>query len=81
MKLPRDLSGSELGKLLGKLGYRFIRQVGGHIRYCTEVNGEHCQTIPDHKEIRPGTLDYILGQVADHHGLTKAALMKTLFDR
>ena len=32
MKLPRDVSGDELGKRLGKLGYEITRQTGSHIR-------------------------------------------------
>jgi predicted RNA binding protein YcfA (HicA-like mRNA interferase family) len=32
MRLPRDLSGSDLVKALGRLGYRVTRQSGSHIR-------------------------------------------------
>ncbi len=32
MKLPRDLSGSELTKALSKLGYVIDHQTGSHIR-------------------------------------------------
>ena len=32
MKTPRDLSGSELAKALGKLGYIVTRQSGSHLR-------------------------------------------------
>jgi len=32
MKLPRDLSGDDLAKHLGKFGYEVVRQKGSHIR-------------------------------------------------
>lgn len=35
MRLPRDLSGRELAKLLEKLGYRATRQKGSHVRLTT----------------------------------------------
>lgn len=39
-KLPRDISGSELIKLLSKkLGYIITRQTGSHIRITTQFNG------------------------------------------
>ena len=39
MKLPRDLSGEELTKALGKLGYVIDHQTGSHIRLTTQENG------------------------------------------
>lgn len=36
MKLPRDLSGSELAKALGRVGYRIVRQSGSHLRLTAE---------------------------------------------
>jgi len=32
MKLPRDLSGAELAKALGRAGYQVTRQTGSHVR-------------------------------------------------
>jgi len=32
MKLPRDMGGEELAALLGRYGYKIIRQTGSHIR-------------------------------------------------
>ncbi|MCD6349098.1 MAG: type II toxin-antitoxin system HicA family toxin [Candidatus Korarchaeota archaeon] len=32
MKLPRDLDGEELAKLLKKFGYRLVRRTGSHMR-------------------------------------------------
>ncbi len=31
MRLPRDLDGEELAKLLEKFGYRLVRQTGSHM--------------------------------------------------
>ena len=36
MKLARDLSGAELAKALGRIGYRISRQTGSHIRLTTD---------------------------------------------
>ena len=47
MKLPRDLSGQQLAKLLAKFGYVIHRQNGSHIRLTTQSGGEHQLTVPD----------------------------------
>ncbi|MFN8346005.1 MAG: type II toxin-antitoxin system HicA family toxin [Spirosomataceae bacterium] len=41
MKIPRDITGAELIKLLKKLNYEIVRQTGSHIRIRTEQNGLH----------------------------------------
>lgn len=35
MRLPRDISSTQLTKLLQKLGYQVSRQKGSHIRFTT----------------------------------------------
>ena len=35
MKLPRDVSGVDLAKRLGRLGYEVTRQTGSHLRLTT----------------------------------------------
>ena len=79
MRLPRDLGCIELAKKLEKYGYQITRQTGSHIRLTTQVKGEHHITIPQHKEIRVGTLKAILVDVADHFGIDQQELMDTLF--
>ncbi|MGD9886234.1 MAG: type II toxin-antitoxin system HicA family toxin [Reyranella sp.] len=37
MKLPRDLSGSDLVKALGRLGYDIVRQTGSHMRLTRRI--------------------------------------------
>jgi predicted RNA binding protein YcfA (HicA-like mRNA interferase family) len=79
MRIPRDLTGKELIKALGKLGYEVTRQSGSHIRLTTSRNGTHHITIPDHRPIKVGTLAGILGDVAGHHQLTREELLAMLF--
>lgn len=81
MKLPHNISGAELGKLLSKnLGYVITRQKGSHIRMTTQEPSEHHITIPNHVPIRVGTLSTLLSSVAEHHGLSREELMDILFD-
>ncbi len=79
MRIPRDLTGKELIKALGKLGYEVTRQSGSHIRLTTSRNGTHHITIPDHRPIKVGTLAGILGDVAAHHQMTREELLILLF--
>jgi len=81
MRLPRDLSGRGLAKILAKLDYETTRQTSSHIRLTTQRNGEHHVTIPDHDVIRVGTLAGILADVAQHHKLTRDGLAQLLFSR
>jgi predicted RNA binding protein YcfA (HicA-like mRNA interferase family) len=79
MKLPRDLSGTELVKCLKLLGYEVSRQTGSHVRVSTSLDGAFHVTIPAHHPLKVGTLAGILGQVASHHKMTKEELAARLF--
>lgn len=79
MKLPRDLSGEALAKILKQLGYKTVRQTGSHIRLTTEQNGEHHLTIPDHSPIKIATLNAILRDIETHFELTREQLIERLF--
>jgi predicted RNA binding protein YcfA (HicA-like mRNA interferase family) len=79
MRLPRDVSGSDLAKGLEKYGYRITRQTGSHMRLTTLKNGEHHITIPQHRDLRVGLLSAILSDVADHLGLSRDELVESLF--
>jgi predicted RNA binding protein YcfA (HicA-like mRNA interferase family) len=57
MKLPRDLSGSEVVKALRRLGFVVVRQDGSHIRM---VKDNLAVTVPNHRSIVPKTLQSIL---------------------
>jgi predicted RNA binding protein YcfA (HicA-like mRNA interferase family) len=78
MKLPRDLDGDELAKLLRQFDYEITRQVGSHIRLTTTRNGEHHITIPRHRPLRIGTLNAILRDVAQHLDMSRDELLDAL---
>ncbi|MGD0932752.1 MAG: type II toxin-antitoxin system HicA family toxin [Candidatus Korobacteraceae bacterium] len=45
--MPRDLSGSELAKLLRRYGYQITRQTGSHLRLTSSTRGtQHHIAIP-----------------------------------
>jgi len=79
MRLPRDVSGEELAKLLGRIGYRRTRQSGSHLRLTTVEGGEHQLTIPLHAALRVGTLSAIVADVADHFAITRQEVRQRLF--
>lgn len=80
MRLPRDLSGHELIKLLRRYGYEKTRQVGSHIRLQSILRGfpSHV-TVPDHSSLRPGTLSSILSDVAAYLDIERSKLEEDLF--
>jgi predicted RNA binding protein YcfA (HicA-like mRNA interferase family) len=59
MKLPRNIGGGGLAKLLSKYGYKITRQTGSHLRLSTTLKGEHHLTIPKHKPLKVGTMSVI----------------------
>ena len=79
MKLPRDLSGRELARLLEQLGYETTRQTGSHIRLTKPGETAHHITIPDHATLKVGTLDAILKDVAGHLRVGKDELRTMLW--
>ena len=72
-KLP-VLSGKELWKMLGKLGYYIDHQTGSHIILRHEAPPHRRLTVPNHKEIAKGTLRSILRQA----GLTREEFSELL---
>lgn len=78
MRIPRDLSGADLVKRLGKLGYAVSRQTGSHLRLTRNEGGEHHVTIPNHDPLRIGTLAAILDSVAKHLGVSREELLERL---
>ena len=79
MKMPRDLSGDDLAKLLKSFDYKITRQKGSHIRLTTQRNGEHHVTIPNQIPMRIGTLSNIPNSVSSHLQISKEELMQILF--
>jgi len=78
MRIPRDVSGLDLAKLLERFGYQITRQKGSHLRL-SKTNPTHHITIPDHSNLRLGTLSSILNDVASNLGISKDDLLKKLF--
>jgi predicted RNA binding protein YcfA (HicA-like mRNA interferase family) len=79
VRIPKDVSGEEIAKLLGRCGYRVTRQTGSHLRLTTTKQGEHHVTVPLHNPLKVGTLNGILTDVAAHLKIPKEALVKELF--
>ncbi len=79
MKLPRDIFGPELARLLKKLRYEITRQTGSHLRLTISERGQHHVTIPNHDPIKVGTLAGILGDVATHFELRRNELVQRIF--
>lgn len=79
MRLPRDVGGEELAKLLGKYGYEVTRQTGSHMRLSKREGGEHHVTIPRHKPLKIGTLSSVIRDVSEHLEINRDALIRDLF--
>lgn len=82
MRLPRDLSGHELIRLLCRYGYLVTRQVGSHIRLQSDFRGyTHHLTVPAHSTLRLGTLNSILSDVAGYLNIERSQLELELFQK
>ena len=82
VKIPRDISGVELARLLSKYKYKVVRQTGSHIRLVSDFKKiEHKITIPAHKHIKIGTLNNILTNISEYLGMSKQELVKELFKK
>ena len=77
MKLPRDLSGADLIKVLCKhYGYRRLHQEGSHVILETDTPRHHRLSVPNHSPLRLGTLNAILRAVAEVQGVEKEAILE-----
>jgi predicted RNA binding protein YcfA (HicA-like mRNA interferase family) len=82
LKLPRALPGTKLASLFRRHGYEITRQTGSHLRLTSTLKGtEHHITIPRHKELRVGTLNGILTDVASYLEIDRESLAEELFGR
>ena len=75
MKIPRNLSGKELIKILEKLGYEVTRQKGSHVRLTDSKSGLHL-TIPLHNPLKLGTLVAILNDASEHLKIPREEILK-----
>ena len=72
-KLPTDLSGREVRVALERAGFVFRRQSGSHMVLGRDV--PHARVVvPDHRQIRAGTLRHIIADA----GLTVDQFMDLL---
>jgi predicted RNA binding protein YcfA (HicA-like mRNA interferase family) len=69
-KLPTDLSGKELVKILSKIGFVFQRQRGSHMILRRESPFARV-VVPNHRTLRAGTLRTILNEA----GITSEQLI------
>ena len=77
-KLP-VVSGEQLIRVLGQLGYETIRQRGSHVRLRKKTPaGDHNITVPMHDEIAKGTLNDILSDISIRNVISKDSLMELL---
>ena len=58
-KLPTDLSGRDVRSALERAGFIFRRQTGSHM-ILRRAEPYARAVVPDHKQIRPGTLRRII---------------------
>ena len=81
MRMPRNLSGMELAALLRRhYGYNLIRQRGSHMRLASTFMGyEHHVSVPRHNPLKVGTLDDIIGNVAECLEIGQDELTQKLF--
>lgn len=79
MKVPRDLSGTELVRCLCKRwGYRRVHQAGSHVILDTDEPSPHRISVPAHKTLRLGTLRSILRDVARHKNVNRDDILASL---
>ena len=80
MRLPRDLSGTQLSRSLARFGYETTRQTGSHLRLTSSIRGrQHHVTIPRHGALRVGTLAAILADVATYLERDRREIAEELF--
>ena len=76
MKLPRDLSGAELIKLLCKHhGCQRVNQEGSYVILEADSPHHNRLAVPDHNPLRVGTLNAILRTVAEVKGIAKEDIL------
>ena len=82
MRMPRDISGTELASLLRRHGYEVTRQTGSHLRLTSHRMGrEHHISVPRHAALKVGTLSSILADVARYLEMDRDLFMQEIFGR
>ena len=79
MKIPRDLSGAQLVKVLRRdWNYRIVHQEGSHIILETDAPAHQRLSVPNHNPLRVGTLNSIVRAVSFHKGVERQKLLDAL---
>ena len=79
MKLPRDVSGADLIRVLCRdFGYTKLGQEGSHVILQTTEPRSHRLSVPNHKIMRTGTLHGILKAVSHAKGVTSDDIVEKL---
>jgi predicted RNA binding protein YcfA (HicA-like mRNA interferase family) len=78
MKLPRDVSGDRLIRVLKQFGYEVSRQKGSHVRMQHDGPPLHAVTVPLHNQLKTGTLHAIISEVALMRAIPIEALIELL---
>jgi predicted RNA binding protein YcfA (HicA-like mRNA interferase family) len=79
MKVPRDLSGAQLVKVLCRdWDYRVIHQEGSHVILQTDTPTHQRISVPNHNPLRIGTLNSIVRVVSGHKGVERQQLLEVL---
>jgi predicted RNA binding protein YcfA (HicA-like mRNA interferase family) len=74
-KIPRNISGRSLIKLLSIYGCSVSRQTGSHIRLISVYMGH------DHDPIKIGTLNSLLKDISEYLHIPKNTLIEELFQK
>jgi len=79
MKVPRDLSGAQLVKVLCRdWNYRVVHQEGSHIILQTDLPAHQRLSVPNHSRLRVGTLNGIVRAVSVHKHVERQRLLDSL---
>jgi predicted RNA binding protein YcfA (HicA-like mRNA interferase family) len=79
VKVPRDISGAHLVKVLCRdWQYRQLHQEGSHVILQTDTPGHQRLSVPNHHPLRVGTLNAIVRAVAAHKGVDRQAVLDSL---
>jgi predicted RNA binding protein YcfA (HicA-like mRNA interferase family) len=79
MKIPRDVAGIALAKVLcQRWDYSIVHQSGSHIILETSEPSSHRIAIPAHRSLRIGTLNAILRSVSQHKGIRREDILNAL---
>ena len=79
MKLPRDVDGATLARALcRRFGYRIVHQVGSHMILQCETPRHRRVAIPNHSNLRLGTLNAILRAVEKAVEVERAEILAAL---